>query len=259
MDKKTEAVQSIVRASKILQSIGRGSHSITEIAGECQLSNSTVHRLLQAMVGSHLVIQDSIGHKYFIGDLITHLVSKPEVSHEYLINFARDEMEKLSEATGETVILMIMTGHNFQILHEVPSKHYLRIVGAGAISLHPALTRGAAGKVLWSMLDNKSLETALKYINHTNSDQISLPEKQKLKRQVKLTGKKGYAISSDNIIAGAMCMAVPIKNYVMPTALCIIGPKTRLKPLSKKSLAQLIDSAVIISSRIENKMGLFSL
>jgi DNA-binding IclR family transcriptional regulator len=254
MDKKTEAVQSIVRASNILASIGRGCHTITEIAGECHLSNSTVHRLLQAMVESHLVIQDSIGHKYFIGDLITHLVSEPQVSHEYLITFARDEMKKLSDVTGETVMLMVMTGHNHQILYEVPSKHNLRVVGAGASSIHPALSSGAVGRVLFSQLDKKSLDAALKNTEYTGGGKNTPPDKKKLKRQIKLTGKKGYAVSSDNIIAGAMCLAAPIKNYVLPTALCIIGPKVRVKPLSRNSLTQLINSAGLISSQVENKI-----
>jgi DNA-binding IclR family transcriptional regulator len=257
MDKKTEAVQSIVRASNILTSIGRGCHSITEIAGECQLSNSTVHRLLQAMVESHLVIQDSIGHKYFIGDLITHLVSEPQVSHEYLIAFARDEMKKLSDITEETVMLMIMTGHNHQILFEVPSRHNLRVVGAGASSLHPALTTGAVGKVLYSQLDKKSLDAALKNIEYAFGGKNNQPDKKKLKRQIKLSGKKGFALSSDDVIAGAMCLAAPIKNYVLPTALCIIGPKVRLKPLSRNALSQLINSAGLISSQVENKIRWF--
>jgi IclR family transcriptional regulator, KDG regulon repressor len=254
MDNKTDAVQSIVRAAKILASIGRGCHTITEIAGECGLSNSTVHRLLQAMVESHLVIQDSVGHKYFIGDLITHMVSEPQVSHEYLITFARDEMKILSEITGETVMLMVMTGQNFQILFEVPSKHHLRIVGAGASSLHPMLTSGAAGKVLYSQLDKKNLDAALKNTISSSDSRNTQADKQKFKRKIKLIAKKGYAVSSDNVIAGAMCLAVPVRNYVLPTVLSIIGPKIRLKPVSKKSLAQLIESANRISSQVENKI-----
>jgi DNA-binding IclR family transcriptional regulator len=254
MDKKANAVKSIVRASNILRSIASGSHSITEIAGECRLSNSTVHRLLQAMVESHLVIQDSIGHKYYIGDLITHLVSEPQVSHEYLISYARDEMKKLGEIIGETVILMVMTGPNYQILYEVPSKHNLRVVGAGASSLHPMLTEGAAGKVLFSQLDNKSLEGALRNVEMSDDSLSQKAFKQKLKRQIKLVKKRGYAVSSDNVIPGAMCLAVPINNYVLPTVLSIIGPKERLKPLMANSIPQLQSSAGRISGLVENKI-----
>jgi DNA-binding IclR family transcriptional regulator len=254
MEKKANAVKSIVRASNILKSIGSGSHTITEIAGECRLSNSTVHRLLQAMVESHLVIQDSIGHKYYIGDLVTHLVSEPQVSHEYLISYARDEIKKLGDIIGETVFLMIMTGPNYQILFEVPSKHNLRVVGAGPSSLHPMLTEGAAGKVLFSQIDSKSLEAAMRNIGNIDEKSDQKAYKQKLKRQIKLVKKRGYAVSSDNVIAGAMCLAAPVIGYVLPTALCIIGPKERIKPVVANTIPHLTDCAGHISSLVQNKI-----
>jgi IclR family transcriptional regulator, KDG regulon repressor len=255
MENKPNAVQSIVRAANILASIGEGSHTITEIAGKCGLSNSTVHRLLQAMVESHLVIQDSIGHKYFIGDLITHLVSEPQVSHEYLITYAREEMKKLADNTGETVLLMVMTGHNYQILHEIPSKHNLRVVGAGVSSLHPILMVGAAGKVLFSQLDNKSFDAALRNTQNITGGMERPPDRQVFKRQIKQVRKSGYAVSSDSVIAGAMCLAAPVKNYVLPTVLSIMAPRERVKPQLKTCLNQLVRCAENISNLIGNKIA----
>jgi IclR family transcriptional regulator, KDG regulon repressor len=256
MENKINAVQSIVRAANILTTIGNGSHTITEIAGKCGLSNSTVHRLLQALVESHMVIQDSVGHKYFIGDLITRLIYEPQVSHEYLIMSARDEMGRLADSTGETVFLMVMTGQNFLLLYEVPSKHNLRVVGTGAASLHPVLLAGAVGKIMFSQMDNRSFEAALRNIVTREGAGHDLPDKKKLKRQIKQVRKCGFAVSSDNIIAGAMCLAAPVKNYVLPAVLSIMGPKERLKPQSKDCVKRLVKSAEHISSRIASKIDI---
>jgi IclR family transcriptional regulator, KDG regulon repressor len=255
MDNKANAVQSIVRAANILTTIGNGSHTITEIADKCGLSNSTVHRLLQALVESHMVIQDSVGHKYFIGDLITRLIYEPQVSHEYLIMSARDEMARLADNTGETVFLMVMTGQYFLLLYEVPSKHNLRVVGTGASSLHPILVAGAVGKILFSQLDNRTFEASLRYIVNKGKAEEGLPDKQKLKRQIRQIRKCGFAVSSDNIIAGAMSLAAPVINYVLPAVLSIMGPKERLKPQCKACLEQLVKSAESISNQIGNKMS----
>jgi predicted transcriptional regulator len=65
--KKETAVQSIKRASAILNCISDGTNSVTDIATKCDLSKSTVHRLLKALCESELVMQDTLNHQYFLG------------------------------------------------------------------------------------------------------------------------------------------------------------------------------------------------
>jgi DNA-binding IclR family transcriptional regulator len=58
--KKETAVQSVRRAAEILNCISNGMSSVTDIAERCNLSKSTVHRLLKALGESELVMQDPI-------------------------------------------------------------------------------------------------------------------------------------------------------------------------------------------------------
>lgn len=77
INKKETAVQSIQRAADILNCISDNVNSVTDIAARCNLSKSTVHRLLKALSESSLVMQDPINHQYFLGDLIIKLISTP--------------------------------------------------------------------------------------------------------------------------------------------------------------------------------------
>jgi DNA-binding IclR family transcriptional regulator len=54
---KENGVQSIRRAAEILNCISSGTNSVTDIANKCNLSKSTVHRLLKALAEPELLMQ----------------------------------------------------------------------------------------------------------------------------------------------------------------------------------------------------------
>jgi hypothetical protein len=55
-------------------------------------------------------------------------------------------------------------------------------------------------------------------------------DKAVLMSRVKQSRENGYSISVGEWIAGALGISVPIRNYICPVALSIIGPEYCLKP-----------------------------
>ena len=86
MDKNR--VNSIKRAANILVCLLNETNSITDIAEACNLSKSTVHRLIKSLEESGFVSQDLFNHHYYLGHLFTTLSSSLQISHKQLVSFA---------------------------------------------------------------------------------------------------------------------------------------------------------------------------
>jgi len=252
-DPKPPAVQSISRAGNILQCLGNGVSTITEIARHCNLSKSTVHRLLKALEESLIVSQNPTNHRYYLGPLITQLASKPQNTHEYLITSSIDEMRRLSDISEETITISIMTGIQYVHLHEIQSRHDLRVTEEGR-KTRPLFV-GATTKVLLSQFDDNELKIAIKNINITPATTKTVTNKNVLMAQLKEIRKRGYAVSYGETIVGALCTSAPIRNYGLPAALSIVGPESRLKPRVNGLVKELQASADLISKKIAGIFG----
>lgn len=241
---------SIAHATGILTCISKDAHALTDIARECNLGKSTVHRVLKLLEQSRLVVQDAVNRRYYLGPLITQLASNPITTHEYLIMYASQEMRRLSTLSEETVALDIMTGIQYFSLYEVPSQHDLRVTEESRMS--GSLQAGASMKALFSLYNDKQLKIALKSMNITSSTEHTVTSKELLTAQIKEVRRQGYAVSRGERFAGAMCISVPIKNYSLPAALSVVGPESRLRVREKAVITELKASSARISASMAN-------
>lgn len=239
---------SIAHATGILTCISHDTHALTDIARQCNLGKSTVHRVLKLLEQSRLVVQDAMNRRYYLGSLITQLAANPITTHEYLIMCANEEMKHLSKMSEETVTLDIMIGVQHFSLYEIPSQHDLRVTQESSMS--GPWQAGASVKVLLSLLNDKQLKTALDSLNITRATERTVTSQEQLTAQVKEIRQQGYAVSYGERVPGAMCVSVPIKNYSLPVALSVVGPESRLRPREKEVIAELKSSSARISGDI---------
>ena len=81
-------------------------------------------------------------------------------------------------------------------------------------------------------------------------------DKKILMKELKKVREQGYAISYGERIIGALGIAVPIRGYLFPVALSILGPEQRLKPKVKELLKEARESARRISAIYQNHFSL---
>ncbi len=241
---------SIAHATDILICIGNDFHALTDIARECNLGKSTVHRVLKLLEQSKFVVQDTINRRYYLGPLLTRLTSNPVTSHEYLIMYASEEMRRLSMVTEETVNLDIMIGTQAFSLHEVLSLHDLKVSQDNM--MQGPLVAGASLKALLSMLNDKQLEAALENINIEHPTERTVTDKAVLKTQIKEARKQGYALTHGEWITGVICISVPVFNYTLPLSLSVVGPETRLRQHEKDVIDEITKSSSRISDSIKH-------
>lgn len=247
-DPRPPVVKSISRAGNILLCLSNGTSTVTDIAHQCQLSKSTVHRLLKALEESLIVSQDPINHRYYLGPLITRLSAEPQNTHEYLITCSLEEMKHLSDVSEETITLSTMTGIQYVHLNEIQSKHDLRVIEEGR-RIRP-LFMGATTKVLLSQLGDDELKIVMKNIQIGQTTANTVTDKDVLMAQVEEIRQQGYAVSRGEAVTGALCISVPIKDYVLPVALSIVGPESRLESRVTALIQEMLTSARRISSNI---------
>ncbi len=244
-----ETYKSISRAADILSCLGDGVNSVTEVAQRCDLSKSTVSRLLAALEKSNLAIRDPVHRKYFLGYLLNRLVANPKTTHLNLITLAAGDMDSLSKICGETVVLDILVGVRNIRLHMIPSIYNIRVYDD-----NPDLTglniQGAAMKALLSLLDRRELGPVLNYVKLEDKTSNLPHKKDEILSQLSQIRKQGYAISRGERVAGAMAISAPIRGYHLPAALTILGVESRFEPKIAGLLPEIVSRANRISTNL---------
>ncbi len=245
---------SIAHATDVLLCLSDGVHTVTDISRQCNLGKSTVHRVLKLLQQSRLVVQNTADRRYYLGPLIVQLASNPATTHEYLIMYAADEMKRLSALSEETATLDVMIGTQLYFLYEIPSIHDLRVTQDGRITV--PLHSGASAKVLLSQLGDKQLKIVLENAIISPDTKLSIGAKGQLMTQLEEIREQGYAVSHGERIDGALCISVPIRNYILPVVLSVVGPESRLRPRLERVIEELKASAGRISDKIsKNNTG----
>jgi len=252
-ESEPQAFKSVTRTAAVLRCLSKGINSVTDIAMECKLNKSTTYRLLKTMENSRLVIQDPFEHRYFLGPLITEIASNPYVPHEQLVLCSLKEMKALSDLTGESIGLHILIGFQTMFLvHEIQSTFDMQIVAR--YRTHTGLHTGGTSKALLSQLHGRYLKIVLDNLDFKPFTKYSVPNLEELKQQLKKVQKTGYAEDISERMEGVICLSVPIKNYILPASLSILGPENRIKPRRDEYLAKLIECGVNIQKKLDQML-----
>jgi IclR family transcriptional regulator, KDG regulon repressor len=239
-DEGSDLIQ-INRAAKVITCIANGVNTLSEIGEYCGLGKSSVHRLLKALEKSHFIHYNEFNRRYLIGEMITDIAAKPETYHDYLYMCSGDEVEEVAEYTGETVVLLVLVGLRQFKVRAISSKYDLG-VASGTRSSKPVFA-GAGSQVLLSQLDDDQLTAAVKSVRWTKITGHSITSPSSILSRLKKIRSQGYSISSGERIPGCLCIAVPVLNYTLPTALILLGPLFRMKSKQSEYLTLMLKKA----------------
>jgi len=246
-------VNSVSRASAILKIVGDGKNRLTDISRGLGLNMSTTHRLLKTLEKSGFVIQDPISHQYLLGHLILRLSSNPFIAHQGLGLSPQQEMERLRNLTGETVTINIRIGTRRICLEEMESPHNIKYtIGRGAMA---EIYAGSAGKILLAELPKKESEILLGNINLRRIGPNTITDRGRLSKELEKIKKQGFAKSSGEKLEGGVAISAPVRGYICPVAMTLLGPEFRFGPQIMKYVKELKKSAAITSKRIAALSG----
>lgn len=225
--------QSVYRALSILQafSVRRPTLTGAEVAARFGYSVPTAHRLLRALEAERFLVFDRRCRAYRPGPEILRL-SGVMLQQDAVVAQTQASQQRLRALTGETVALFWRLGNQCTCVQETPSPSPARVqVGVGA---EYPLSRGAAGKALLLSLDERGVRELLA------EPDVPAPQRgvEALLADLAIGRERGYVVSADETIEGAVSVAAPVAwIHGGLAAYSVIAPAARFGAREREATA----------------------
>lgn len=235
-------------AFRLLEEVSRGgSLTLNEAVQRTGIPKSTVFRVFSTFQHLGVVIRDEEGKSYRLGYGLPGLLTTGEDS-EALRRAALPHMIRLRDEFGETVNLGKLQQDKVVYLEVVPSEFALRFserpgatIAVHATSLGRCILAYSPPSVVDSLIGGRPLA---KLTENTIIDE------KKLRAELLLIRRQGYAIESEENAHQATCIGAPILNAngEAVAAVSMSGPIHRFRPhRDKRVIAALKKAASEIS------------
>jgi DNA-binding IclR family transcriptional regulator len=204
-------LQSLERAICLLRETAYSDAGLrlTELAELTSLSKSTVHRIVTWLV-DHGLLQLSPQTRLYTPGSELYRLGQAAARHFSLVDLARPGMQRLAEATEDTVYLSVIDGDEAVCVERVTGAYPIKTltlatgdrrplgVGAGALALLAALPPAKAQGII----DDES-RRAPGYTAFTSD---------LLHKSVVETRRRGYAYNPERVLKGMSAIGVPVQG-----------------------------------------------
>lgn len=219
--------------------------SLQESSG---LAKSTLSRLLSSLEGAGLITRTASG-SVRAGAALTRYAYSHEPNEE-LMEYAQPAMQALSEATGETINLAILLGHEVEQISQVDCTFHIGGVN-WAVSPRVPLHCSALGKAFLAY------GATLPPGRLARLTPRSITNRGQLEKQLVQIRERGWAMADSELEMGLIAIAAPIfrDSGDMIGALSISGPTMRMTREVTEQYAQLL---LVESAQVSEKFGFIS-
>jgi DNA-binding IclR family transcriptional regulator len=231
-------VQSIERGIDILMALANGARTLTDVAKATGLSKGTTFRLLASLSHEQLVIRDPEDTVYVLGPGFLRMFQGAMTNLGGIATLANSALQEVRERTGETVAIHVRIGYERICVAEQQSLNPLRYTAS--VGATAPIYVGSAGKMLMALMQPRELEKTLNDLQLRPLTHMTITDRQRLRDEVALAARQGWATSDGERITGAAAITVPIHDHSRLSAvLSVLGPADRLT--SSARLAMLPD------------------
>jgi IclR family acetate operon transcriptional repressor len=233
--------QTIIRALSVLRAL-RDSDSdvgVSEIARTVKLPSSTVHRILRTLVLAGYVVQNRQTERYRLGRE-AFLLGRA-AGHTLGFDAAMPLLERLAEATGESVNLVVRDGDEGLVVLRVESQQPLRFTQSTGARIPLYCT--STGKVLLAFAGDLNGEVArLGELERLTPSTITSPRR--LLAELTTVRARQFSVNKGERIPGVSGVAAPVlgSGGVAMAALAVQGPAFRMTDERIAELAPLVVS-----------------
>ncbi|HSB78961.1 MAG TPA: IclR family transcriptional regulator [Candidatus Methylomirabilis sp.] len=229
-EKTSQPIQSVRRAVRVIEQLAveKTPVAIGQLSKKIGLHVSTTHRLLATLKGDGFVQQDPTSGRYALGFRLI-LLGQQYLEGLDLRQVARPFLEELSQQTGETAHLVVLSHGEALYLDKVEAGLGLRITSR--IGERAPLHCTAAGKILLAGMSETELEQWLAEHRLDALTAHSLTDPAALKVELEKGRRQGFSLDLEECEAGACCIAAPVRNSRgdAVAAVSISGPTVRMQ------------------------------
>ncbi|WP_270256410.1 IclR family transcriptional regulator [Kocuria marina] len=197
-------MSSLERGLAVLMAVtDQGEVSAASLAQQLGVPRSTVYRHLQVLCGYHLVEED--GGLYTPGWRAIGMSGR-NLTHTILSKLALDVLMDVSEALEETAVLTVRAGTHAVCLRQVRGPHPEHV--SFKINQLLPLYAGAGQRILLAHAPRPVVESLFARTLHTPTGHRLDPHA--LRVEFEAAFAKGYQLSREELIRGALALAVPV-------------------------------------------------
>jgi IclR family transcriptional regulator, acetate operon repressor len=213
MGRDKGGIQALDRAFLILDIIADagGEAKLTEISAIAGLNVSTCHHLISTLYNWGYVARGADSKTYVLGSRILHLsaaclrqVDLPRRSQNYV--------DRLNHQTRETVTLAIMQDTSLVNVLRRDARHAVRVdasLGGKSNAAHATAT----GKAILAWLPPSELSRIIADKGLTAFTPNTIVNLDKLKEELRLTRRNGFAIDREEFHPGVICIGAAIRDH----------------------------------------------
>jgi IclR family transcriptional regulator, acetate operon repressor len=206
-------IQALDRAFLILDVIADagGEAKLTQIAANAGLNISTCHHLITTLHNWGYVARGNGSRTYVLGSRILHLGAAC-LRHVDLPRRAQEYIDRLNDETREAVQLAIMQDTNLVYVLRRDSRHAVR-VDAGLGGKSNAAHATATGKAILAWLPPTELDRIVADKGLTAFTPNTIVDIDRLREELRLTRRNGYAIDREEFQPGVICIGSAIRDH----------------------------------------------
>jgi DNA-binding IclR family transcriptional regulator len=207
--------------------------TVEEIAASLDLPASSTYRLLRTLRDRHVVFQPPGEKTLQMGFALLRWADAARRSLD-LVALARPSLQTLAEKTQETTSLTLIHGNSAATADVIEGSGHVRVAPDRGRIL--PLYTGASCKAILAHLGEEGLDLSGATAARRGR------ALQALKDDLQLTRERGYALSAEEVYAGASAVAVPIflAGSSVVGSLAVSAPLARMNDLRKKEFAKLL-------------------
>ena len=205
------SIQSVDRALTLLETIAElgGETTLSKLSSRTGLNISTCHHLLATLVQRGFVTKGLGRRGYALGARILYL------SHVCLQvdlpRRAQSAVDRISQATGETVHLAALRGDELVNVLKRESRHAVRVDG-GAIGTRDAAHATATGKAILAWLPEDEIRRIVTAHGMTKFTPNTITDFTALMEALRLVRRNGVAFDREEFRPGVICVGAAIRD-----------------------------------------------
>jgi len=243
------AAPAVDGAVAILELLSTSNHSLTlsEISQRCDIPSASAYRIIQALLGKHMVSVDPARKKsYSIGAKIFQ-ISANIYQRQNIIPFFYPVAEILKNEIHKNIFLCAPVGGNVVVIAKLD--YSLNNIASLFIGQTLSMHNSAGGKAILSRMDAQFLDSYLQ----TDSVTDVAENKNNLQEQLLRATRLGYAVADRELGDQHSCIGAPVVNRRNEpvAAICAVVNASRLDPKEARQYSKnLIQAARQLSARI---------
>ncbi len=203
------SVQTIGRASMVLKVLSEGGSDgmrLSEVAAEIGLGKATASRLLRALVDVGYVETDEASKRYRLGYCLFNLGHVARRFH--IIALARPVLERLAEATDDTIFLSLRDGNRAHCVDRRTGAYPIRSLTLSVGDRRP-LGVGAGSMALLAFEPQAEIDRIIA-ANREARRPFAAYGDEALRAMVAEARARGFAFNDGHIVSAMNAVAVPV-------------------------------------------------